>query len=927
MSDKTWITGEFVETVQLQVVCQTLINKLAPDATEISMEHLEAYGSLDKALQVFYEDSIREVVEKIRDPLRHHGESELKEGGLRNWFEKKLITPAQTRGLAYRGTTHTEGLPNEAIDVLDQAHIVREERRGSGRWYELSHDRFVDPILTSNKEWLVQFSGAAKVRQWLEERSARWNETQDEGVLLSENELAEADRWVKSVEASELGYDPSVTSLIQASRANLKNKQRERELELESARRLARSARRFKWASVGLALMFVLALATTLIASDQWRKAHGNLQLAKQHQAEAEEAQQKTEEWAKREYEAKKQAEEAKQNAAKRADQAEKALKEAKRAREDAVRSKTQLRGALEKVEKAHQTDQLSREAFRLSRRPESQQEAVEQFNHAIDVYRETKDRDAQVDSYLNQGQVYRDMGEEERAEDSFNKALQLYRTEHADPLKQAKTLNNIGVIYTSASDTDGESNEEALKTAKTKFYSALTIYRALKDTFGEAATLANIGDAQLNMSSKDDRKRSTEFYEQAMNIYEKYINGKVDTKQKSDTKQKATRVAAGWLISMGNKYAALAEADDSLSTDGRIELYGGALGFYTELNDKRGLALAYTKIGEAAEEALQSAQADKVDEYNGFVLESYQKAATLYKECQDPIGEAGSYIRLGQYYQTLKNQEEWRKAVDEFKHALTIYESIHDRPGQIRAHKLLYEFYANSSDANDKPQAVAALMRVNELYASLENIRGQSDTYLKLGKLHESLHAREEAEKAFKDALDLWSSGDKKTQAEVLSDIGEFYAASKDKTAVDLAVERLGQAAALYKETESLETLAKTYDRLAEIHSQSPWRLDFPSEKATEWYLKAIDNYKAEADIYRAKTGAKADPAKLARVLRSIAYVYNLRLDDKVKAADYYNQALKLYEEARNSSMIRVVKAEIDSLAKQSAPQSQSKP
>src|SRR5689334_4530960 len=42
MSDKTWITGEFVETVQLQVVCQTLINKLAPDATEISMEHLEA---------------------------------------------------------------------------------------------------------------------------------------------------------------------------------------------------------------------------------------------------------------------------------------------------------------------------------------------------------------------------------------------------------------------------------------------------------------------------------------------------------------------------------------------------------------------------------------------------------------------------------------------------------------------------------------------------------------------------------------------------------------------------------------------------------------------------------------------------------------------------------------------------------------------
>src|SRR5215207_6018186 len=136
MSDKTWITGEFVETVQLQVVCQTLINKLAPNATVITMEHLEAYGNLDKALQVFYEDCLQEVIEKTRDVLRSKGESDLKEGVLRNWFEKKLITPAQTRGLAYRGATHTEGLINEALDVLDQAHIVREERRGSGRWYE-----------------------------------------------------------------------------------------------------------------------------------------------------------------------------------------------------------------------------------------------------------------------------------------------------------------------------------------------------------------------------------------------------------------------------------------------------------------------------------------------------------------------------------------------------------------------------------------------------------------------------------------------------------------------------------------------------------------------------------------------------------------------------------------------------------------------
>jgi len=929
MSDKTWITGEFVETVQLQVVCQTLINKLAPDANEISMEHLEAYGSLDKALQVFYEDSIREVVEKTRDVLRHKGESELKEGVLRSWFEKKLITPAHTRGLAYRGTTHTEGLPNEAIDVLDQAHIVREERRGSGRWYELSHDRFIDPILTSNKEWLVQYSGAAKVREWLEDRAARWNRTQDETALLSENELAEAERWVKSVEAAELGYDPSLTNLIQSSRTNLRNKRRERELEIESSQRLARSARRFKWASVGFAVMFLLGVVTTLIASDQWKKAHDNLQLAKDREATAERLQNEAVEWAKREYTAKKEAEDATKEAADRAEREKKAREDADKARREAERTKGQLRGALdnlkkqaEEAKKAHQTDQLSRDAFRLARRTESQQDAVEQFNHAIDVYRETGDRDAQADSYLNQGQVYRDMGEEERAEDAFNKALQLYRAKAADPVKQANTLNNIGVIYMSSSDADGESNQEALKTAKTKFYSALTIYRALKDSFGEAATLMNMGDAQLNMSSKDDRKRALEFYEQAGGIYGNYLA------KKGDTYQKALKAATGFVMSLGNKQAVIAEADDSFSSESRLGFYMEALEGYTELKDKRGMALAHTKIGEAAEEALESEQGSSTKKYEQVLLEHLNQAAALYKESSDPIGEAGAHIRLGQYYQTLEERNEWRKAIDEFKNALTIYENIQDRAGQIRAHKLLYEFYSSSSDPNDKAKAIAALVRVNELYGSLENIRGQSDTYLKLGRLQESLQARQDAEKSFKAALDLYKdSDDKKTQAEILSDIGEIYAASKAKDGVELAVQRLQDAAILYVETGSSESLAKTYDRLAEIHSQSPWRLEFPKEKATEWYLKAVDYYQDEARIYRSKTSAKAEQAKLAKVLRSIAYVYSARLDDKVKAADYLNQALKLYEEARNSTMIRAVKADIANLTKQAAPQSQSKP
>jgi len=260
MSDTSWVVGEFVEAVQLQVVCQTLINKLAGTTTTITQEHLDAYGDIEKALQMFYEDSIREVVKKTKKLPQANGEVGVKEGFLRKWFEKNLITAAGTRGLVYRGSTHTAGLINEAVDVLDQSHIIREERRGGGTWYELSHDRFIDPIFDSNREWLIQFSGSAQTRQWLEERAAKWSETQHEEQLLDEAELTEADRWVQSPEAKEVGYDVAVTSLLQASRTKIANIREHAALQLQNAIALEKSARRFRRLAYALAVVSVLAI-------------------------------------------------------------------------------------------------------------------------------------------------------------------------------------------------------------------------------------------------------------------------------------------------------------------------------------------------------------------------------------------------------------------------------------------------------------------------------------------------------------------------------------------------------------------------------------------------------------------------------------------------------------------------------------------
>ena len=139
--------GKFIEPVQLQVVCQNLWQSLPTHITTITEKELAVYGDVTKALSQFYVTAVRQT---IKQP-----DVKTKEGDLRDWFEKQLITPAETRSIVFQDkeTGLTGGIPNEAIRHLDRQHIIRGEVRSGSRWYELTHDRFIDPILKANQAW------------------------------------------------------------------------------------------------------------------------------------------------------------------------------------------------------------------------------------------------------------------------------------------------------------------------------------------------------------------------------------------------------------------------------------------------------------------------------------------------------------------------------------------------------------------------------------------------------------------------------------------------------------------------------------------------------------------------------------------------------------------------------------------------------
>src|SRR5688572_18237356 len=56
--------GQFVEPVQLQVVCSSLWEKLPSDVRQITEQHLEQYvGDVDQALGNYYEERVKTVSE------------------------------------------------------------------------------------------------------------------------------------------------------------------------------------------------------------------------------------------------------------------------------------------------------------------------------------------------------------------------------------------------------------------------------------------------------------------------------------------------------------------------------------------------------------------------------------------------------------------------------------------------------------------------------------------------------------------------------------------------------------------------------------------------------------------------------------------------------------------------------------------------
>ena len=263
------VLGPFVEPVQLQVVCSQLWDKLPEQEDRaIQWEEVEEYGNVDRALTGFYESALEQTCQLLAGETTDDlAGPPVTERQLRRWFGEELITPLGTRGLVLRGPEETASLPNAAVDALQSQHIIRADARAGTRWYELAHDRLVEPVLESNRTWEATYRNplAPATRAWLEAG-------RDPQNLLKEPQLAESQAYAHDHPAELLVEEREFLA------ESIHQKERERQRALQASRR-----RRNVTIAVAL-VMIVLALLTV------WSLTNARRATARQLSAQAETA-------------------------------------------------------------------------------------------------------------------------------------------------------------------------------------------------------------------------------------------------------------------------------------------------------------------------------------------------------------------------------------------------------------------------------------------------------------------------------------------------------------------------------------------------------------------------------------------------------------------------------------------------------------
>jgi hypothetical protein len=249
--------GPHIEPVQLQVVCRRLWDKLPEDTREVVQADIETIGDVNSALSGYYSDQVKEVAQETKEA---EGMETVSERAIREWFDNNLITEQGIRGQVLQGRNESKGLKNDVIWPLIDAHLVRAEKRHGATWFELAHDRLIDPVQADNSKWLQEHLND------FQRQAALWNKQGRPDTLLFHGQvLVEANDWARKHEKHLTTVE---IDFLNKSLEIQKQTERERKQQ-ERFRRKRQQALRNRAAAIVMTLISLIAVGALVIVAIQ----------------------------------------------------------------------------------------------------------------------------------------------------------------------------------------------------------------------------------------------------------------------------------------------------------------------------------------------------------------------------------------------------------------------------------------------------------------------------------------------------------------------------------------------------------------------------------------------------------------------------------------------------------------------------------
>ena len=866
---------------------------------------------------------------------------------LKKWVNDEAQSAATYRRLAQTAVLHELGaedyLRNPALQL---ALMWRKKNKPSAAWAKRYHPEYDKAIKfledsearrkeyeenkerrlkeQAEKERLALENAAAlaverQQRAEIERQAAEEQTAARQRDLESAQKLAKEQQRIIEVERQRAEIERQAAEEQAASARELAQKQERLVIvERRRAEEQAKFTRRFKWLTVGLAVLLFATTVTAAGAIYMWneaRKAKGMALIerndAQRLRAEAVGQAQRLEESLEAKAVATKKALEAEGEAKGERDKAQKAEAVAKAERDKAAKGEKKALGALAlaEVERKRANNQVKLAGMYQGALDSSangkRAEAAQTLDRVITFFDETNPPDKvqkQISALTNMGILLNGSENPEEKLKAVKPYERLVNLHHqlGQTAEEKNARIKIAEVYRNSDSVDNKLKATAIFREEKRFSDLALTYRGIAEKFLAENVEENLKEDKLKaagyyQSSADAHRDANVPVEQAAMLIEAgtlYIK-EAQQKKIEDDEKRVQESRQNGLQSGDEKSKLVSQVDNKQyrpeDKSSRPNLTAALQQKADELFQQA--VAAYPQADAHAAAAIRE-QIAKI-----FAPLDKPKAASYYEQAAELYSPRESDYKIRQYrqiidlYKTSENEQEKFRAADYYGKIVDTYGADRDREKKVSTLIERGDFYRELKNEKLRSPADASYDQAVAVYQAAADRAQKVATLIQIGGLHSDANSEADRAKAksyYDKALNAYrEANDPVNELLTLINIGKTHLNLKNEAERGKAEDYFKQAAAAHQAPGNSAGQSATFIEIGEAY------LSADDEGVRQGAIKYFND---AVEVYRVAN----DRAGEAETLRKLGASYR-KLEKRPEAIEAFGKALQVFQEIGN--------------------------